>query len=179
MGTQAKVGDHGRVMAGKIVQVLSDTEALVRIYDTLVQIEGLDFSKSVNDQQMPPVYCIVAGTHSYKTVGGSTNTIFLLKPWKPVKAPSPLVLATDFPNLPFIRTWTSEPHGSKIRASFVGYAKAEVSLMGTNGKVITVPLASLCDEDKQYVRKMIADEKQFIDSERRRLKEKRRYDTTN
>lgn len=68
------------------------------------------------------------------------------EPTPPAEPPKPAVN----PNL---RTWKDKSGEHSIEAEFVSMAMSKVKLKKADGKIITIPLENLCDEDREWIRK--------------------------
>jgi hypothetical protein len=51
-----------------------------------------------------------------------------------------------------LRTWTEAGTGRTIEAEFISMAMGQVKLKKTNGKIVTIPIDNLSEEDQKWIR---------------------------
>ena len=117
------------------------TEVGDRILVKGVSTAGITDGRSVN----PGNVFEVTGTESYRTVVGSTKTIFVVEPFD-------MELIKPFIAKPKYRTWKDGTGKFTVVAEFLSYEDGQVRLKRKdNHKIISVPLSRLSGADEAYV----------------------------
>ncbi|HUY32966.1 MAG TPA: SHD1 domain-containing protein [Pirellulales bacterium] len=137
---------------------------------TKVWLRGIDTSRLSDGAKitLSGVFEVTGNNKSYTT--GLAETLVVIEPFdmqavqeylaskssapttRPRNEPAKAGLDGDAP----LRTWTSTGEKFKIQAEFVGVDDGNVRLKKSDGKLITVALDKLSDDDRQYVKLQLA-----------------------
>jgi len=93
---------------------------------------------------------IVDGTFDYVTTAGNTRRVLVIK-----ELPKDIHPLPEFPELlsKELRVWRDKTGKFEVEAVLSDYERGEAKLRKKDGKVISISLAKLSDEDREWVRK--------------------------
>ena len=160
----------------KIIQVLKDA-VLLRVIAAdrdflLIYLEGISTKGLVTDRmlRMRGKLFHVAGTKTYETVAGGTNTVFVLRMLDEDKitdyleknkpavitlkpSPKPSTKPKGQPKKEFVvRTWTDTNTKQAFEAEFLGVAFGKVKLRKKDGTELQIPVEQLSLQDQAWIR---------------------------
>ncbi len=108
LGKPSQVGQTAVLGGAQVVQVLGPRQTLVRVHGkrnvtdppqpTYLLLENVAAEGMALDQRLPTMCIVVAGTYSYTSTLGGTNTVFRVRPIEPLTREQFLdVLGQDIP----------------------------------------------------------------------------------
>lgn len=155
------VGDIGKLVNPQveIMQIQDSSSALARVKfggdeEQTVFLRGFELGNATDDDTLSIndiVY--IAGTETYQTAIGGTNTVLTIKP-APMDELKPY--AERFTLIDQAHSWFFEDKNREpIKGFFDGYSRGQVSIKTLDKETIKVPLKELSDSDQKYAREKV------------------------